>query len=139
MELVTAPGPRGLPIIGSLLNAWKDPLSLFLDSRAGFGDVVHFDFGPLDYFLVSDPDAIKHVLVDNAKAYTKSRNYIGIKQLLGNGLLTSEGDEWRKQRKLSQPAFHRDRLAGFATQMASATRDMLGRWREEGARALDIH
>ena len=135
-----APGPKGLPWLGSVLPAWRDPLALFLESRARYGDVVRFKFGPFDYYLVNDPNVVKHVLVDNPKGYTKSRNYLGLKVVLGEGLLTSEGDHWRRQRKLAQPAFHRDKLAGFANQMSTATRDMLSRWtREGGTDAFCIH
>ena len=135
-----APGPRGLPFLGSVLPAWRDPLTLFLESRARYGDVVRFKFGPFQYYLVNDPNVVKHVLVDNPKAYRKSRNYLGLKVVLGEGLLTSEGDHWRRQRKLTQPAFHRDKLAGFANQMATATRDMLTRWKSEGdAKSFCVH
>jgi cytochrome P450 len=96
---------------------------------------VRFKFGPFQYYMVNDPDVVKHVLVDNPKGYTKSRNYLGLKVVLGEGLLTSEGDHWRRQRKLAQPAFHRDKLAGFADSMSRATRDMLTRWTKEGADA----
>jgi cytochrome P450 len=123
------PGPRGLPFLGSVFPAWRDPLKLMVESREAYGDVVRFRFGPLDYFLIVDPDVLRHVLVDNAKTYQKSRNYLGLKVVLGNGLLTSEGDFWRRQRKLSQPAFHRAHLSAFATAMSGATRDMLDRWR----------
>ena len=137
---LTPPGPRGLPWFGSVLPAWRDPLTLFLQSRERYGDVVRFKFGPFQYYLVNDPDIVKHVLVDNPKGYTKSRNYLGLKIVLGEGLLTSEGDHWRRQRKLAQPAFHRDKLAGFADSMAMATRDMLTRWTAEGAdKAFCIH
>lgn len=135
-----APGPKGLPWFGSVFPAWSDPLGLFLKARARYGDVVRFRFGPFQYYLVNDPNVVKHVLVDNPKAYTKSRNYLGLKVVLGEGLLTSEGDHWRRQRKLAQPAFHRDKLAGFADQMTMATRDMLTRWTSEGnARPFCIH
>lgn len=130
-----APGPKGLPWLGSVLPAWKDPVSLFMQSHREFGDVVRFKFGPYDYYLVNDPDVIRHVLVDGAKTYTKSRNYLGLKLVLGDGLLTSEGDFWRRQRKLAQPAFHRESMEGFANQMSTATRDMLTRWNAEDADA----
>ncbi|MBN9167481.1 MAG: hypothetical protein BGO98_23235 [Myxococcales bacterium 68-20] len=126
-----APGPKGIPFFGSVFSAWRDPLGLMMRSRETYGDVVHFRFGPFDYYLVSDPEVVRHVLVDNAKAYTKSRNYAGLKLVLGEGLLTSEGAPWRRQRKLVQPAFHRAHLAGFAERMSRATRDMLERWRAE--------
>jgi cytochrome P450 len=127
-----APGPKGLPFFGSLFPAWRDPLGLMMDAHATYGDVVRFKFGPFDYYLLTDPDVVRHVLVDNAKAYTKSRNYLGLKVVLGEGLLTSEGEQWRRQRKLAQPAFHRTHLAGFADRMSRATRDMLERWRTDG-------
>ncbi len=128
-----APGPKGAPWFGSAFRAWNVPLGLFLESHAEFGDLVRFRFGPFTYYLVNDPDVVKHVLVDNPKGYTKSRNYLGLKVVLGDGLLLSEGDHWRRQRKLAQPAFHRERLAGFARSMARATRDMLSRWASDGS------
>ncbi len=134
-----APGPKGLPFFGSTFEAWRDPIGLISSARDRFGDIVHFKFGPYHYHFVNDPDAIKHVLVDNAKAYKKSRNYLGLKYLLGEGLLTSEGETWRRQRKLSQPAFHRSRLDGFARSMSTSTRDMLGRWKSETVDTFDLH
>lgn len=135
-----APGPKGLPFFGNLFPALRDPIGLFLEARATFGDVVRFKFGPFDYYLVNDPEVVRHVLVENAEAYTKSRNYVGLRIVLGDGLLLSEGDHWRRQRKLAQPAFHRGKLAGFADQMSRATRDLLDRWKAEDTREpFDIH
>jgi cytochrome P450 len=138
----TLPGPRGRPLLGSLLEAWADPLDLFARATREHGDLVGFRFGWLRYCLVNDADAAHRVLVENAKGYSKSRNYAGLKVLLGDGLLTSEGEHWRRQRRLSQPAFHRERLAGFAATMASCTSDMLDRWEAERAgrdRPIDLH
>lgn len=134
------PTPPGLPWIGQLREAWRDPIALFLSAREAFGDVVKFRFGPIEYHLVNDLGAVKHVLVDNAKNYVKSSNYAGLKIMLGEGLLTSEGDFWKRQRRLSQPAFHREHLAGFATTMAHETQRMLDRWsRIEPGTSLDAH
>lgn len=135
----TPPGPRGVPLFGNVLDAWKDPIGLMMKSWREHGDVVKFKFGPFDYLFLNDPDAIHHVLVDNAKNYTKSRNYQGLKLVLGEGLVTSEGDTWRKQRKLVQPAFHRERLAGFAQSMVGDTASMLERWATRGPEAFDVH
>jgi cytochrome P450 len=140
LATLKAPGPRGLPFLGSLFPALRDPLAFFSKSRASFGDVVRFKFGPYAYYLVSDPEVVRHVLVENAEAYTKSRNYVGLRMVLGDGLLLSEGDHWRRQRKLAQPAFHKGKLEGFAHQMARATRDHLDRWgRDESREPFDIH
>jgi cytochrome P450 len=91
--------------------------------------------------LVSGITEIQHILVKNQKNYTKSRNYLGLKLVLGDGLLTSEGEFWRRQRKLAQPAFHMQRLRGLATTMAELTGDSIARWNAlpESGRTLDMH
>lgn len=134
------PGPRGLPLLGSLLDVWSSPLKLFAEATAAHGQNVRLRFLYLDYYLLNDPAAIHHVLVQHQANYRKSRNYQGLKVMLGQGLLTSEGDFWKKQRRMSQPAFHRDKLASFADQMVSCTKDMLDRWdREEVGATFDLH
>lgn len=139
-QLALPPGPRGVPVLGSVRQALRDPLALFFSGRQAFGDIVHFWLLGTHYVLLDDPEAIRHVLVENAKAYVKSRNYVGLRTVLGNGLLTSEGELWRHQRKLAQPAFHRERLGGFVDTMVRCTRDMLDRWRRElGERPFDAH
>jgi cytochrome P450 len=136
------PGPKGKPLVGSMLEAWKDPIALMLDGFATYGGVTQFRFAWMRYVTLADSDAAHRVLVENAKNYHKSPNYQGLKLLLGDGLLTSEGDFWRRQRKLAQPAFHRERLAGFVDSMAQCTDDMLARWRTETAKnpaPVDVH
>ncbi|MBK8171350.1 MAG: cytochrome P450 [Sandaracinaceae bacterium] len=136
-----APGPKGRLILGSLLEAWENPLALFARGSQAHGHVTRFRFINYDYILVSSPEGAKHVLVDNAKNYRKSRNYDGLRVMLGNGLLTSEGDFWKRQRRLSQPAFHRDRLSRFADQMVSVTDEMIAAWqpRAKSGEAFDVH
>jgi cytochrome P450 len=79
--------------------------------------------------IISDPDMVKHIMQDNNKNYVKSHGYKVLKVLLGEGLLTSEGDFWRKQRRLMQPAFHRDRLASFVSIKAEAGKEFVDRWK----------
>ena len=136
-----APGPEGLPWVGNIFDVWKDPLRLFTRSVAEHGDIVAMRFGPFRYWLLNHPEAIHHVLVDNNRNYTKSRNYQGLKLVLGEGLVTSEGEFWRRQRRLAQPAFHKEKLAGFARTMAEDTAAMLEAWQaRRGDRApLDVH
>jgi cytochrome P450 len=134
-----APGPRGLPFFGSTFEAWRNPLDLMTRTVREHGHIVSFRFGPHRYVLLNQPDAVHHVLVTNAKNYTKSRNYQGLKLVLGEGLLTSEGDHWRRQRKLAQPAFHRERLAGFVDAMARDTSALLERWDALGEGPVDVH
>ncbi len=106
---------------------------------ARYGSIARYKFAWIPYVVVADAEAAHHVLVKNARAYEKSPNYAGLKILLGNGLLTSEGEFWRKQRKLAQPAFHRERLAGFVNEMTSCTGDMLTEWSAAPEAKIDLH
>jgi cytochrome P450 len=122
------PGPRGYPILGVLPQLRSDPIATFLDAADRYGDLVHLKAGPYHGFLLSDPADIKHVLQDNARNYHKSPLYERLRDSLGNGLLTSENSFWLRQRRLAQPAFHRQRLTTMADAMVSCTEQMLERW-----------
>ena len=112
---------KGLPFIGVLPQFRKNPPA-FLESLArDHGDIVHYRLGPQDIYLVSNPEWIKDVLVTHQTNFTKSRFLERAKVLLGEGLLTSEGEFHRRQRRLVQPAFHRDRLLGYASAMVETT------------------
>ena len=84
--------------------------------------------GRYDGFLVTDPADIRHVLQDNARNYHKSPLYDRLRDTLGNGLLTSEDALWLRQRRLAQPAFHRQRVVAMADTMVDSTEQMLERW-----------
>lgn len=135
---VRPPGPRRLPFLGNLLDVAGNQLELVTKGRELYGDVAYFELGPLNYFLLHDPDAIHHVLVENASNYKKSRNYRALKFVLGEGLLTSEGAFWKRQRRLAQPAFHRKSLEGFASTMNICTSEMIERWRA-ASEPIDLH
>jgi cytochrome P450 len=83
----------------------RDPTGVFLDSARRFGDVVHFKIGPRHGFLINAPADIRHVLQDNARNYQKSPLYDKLRIFLGNGLLTSEGEFWLRQRRIASPPF----------------------------------
>ena len=141
LPLARAPGPRGAPLFGSLFDAWRDPLKLLSEGARDHGNVVRFRFGSFQYVLVSGLNEIQHVLVKNQKNYIKSKSYQGVKLVLGNGLLTSEGEYWRRQRRLAQPAFHAQRLRRLAGTMSRITGETLARWQAlpQTGRTLDIH
>lgn len=122
------PGPRGVPLLGMLPAVRRDPIGAFMDGALRYGDVAYFKIGPRNGFLATRPDDIRHVLSDNARNYRKSPLYDKLKGPLGNGLLTSEGDYWLRQRRLAQPAFHRQRVAGLAGVMAQAAMETAARW-----------
>ena len=115
-------GPKGRFIIGNLGQFRGDRLGFFTGCARTFGDVVPFRMGPRRCLLVSDPDFIEQVFITHAKQFVKHFGLRMYKPVLGNGLVTAEGDFWRRQRKLSAPAFQPSRLAAYAQIMLDATR-----------------
>ncbi|MGC1417887.1 MAG: cytochrome P450 [Candidatus Acidiferrum sp.] len=129
-----APGPRGDLLTGNLRAFRRDVLGLMLKSSREYGDVVHFRIGPFVVHLLNHPDHVEHVLQSHARNYDKAtRSSSKIRLISGDGLLTSNGDVWQRQRRLMQPSFHRQRIAGLASQMTTLTAEMLQRWQAHGA------
>ena len=117
---------RGNPLFGSAFEMRRDPLRLLTETRRRYGDFVRFRLGPYRIHLLSHPDYVAHVLQKNPRNYLKD-GYEHI-EIVGNGLLASEGNFWKRQRRVAQPAFHRERLAAMAETMTDATEKMLERW-----------
>ena len=117
-----------MPILGMLPAIRRDPIGTFKRAALRFGDVVYFKIASRRGFLLSNPDAIRHVLQDNARNYHKSPLYDKLRTVLGNGLLTSEDEFWLRQRRIAQPAFHRHRIAALAGAMTEAAADTAGLW-----------
>jgi cytochrome P450 len=118
----------------------RNPTSVFLHAARRYGEVSYFKIGPRHGFLVTNPADIRHVLQDNARNYRKSPLYDKLRVVLGNGLLTSEGDFWLRQRRIAQPAFHRQRIAALAGVMAAAAREAAAHWEAvaSAGRPIDI-
>ena len=93
-----------------------------------------------DTFVLNEPKLIKHILIDNHKNYTKGIGFERAKLLLGNGIIVSDGDLWNRQRRMVQPAFHREMLKILTRTIQTASQDLLGRWRQlaEGNEAIDL-
>src|SRR5215813_10808986 len=122
------PGPKGTIIGGNIRQLRAGPLEFFLSTARKYGPLASFRIGPKRIFLASDPDFIEQVLVTDAKHYIKHFGARAFKPVLGNGLVTSEGALWLRQRKLIQPAFSKDRVQSYAPVMAKLTNQMLGSW-----------
>ena len=105
-----------------------DPLGLLVRARASLGDLVKMHLGPYPVYMLFRPEHVEHVLQKNPANYLKD-GYEHLEPMVGNGLISSEGELWRKQRRLIQPAFHKKRLDGMARTMTDATEAMLDRWR----------
>ena len=133
-------GP-GASFLWRLRAAERDPLQFLLSLHQQYGDVVHARFFLLDLYLVVHPDHVKHVLQDRHTIYTKDTfDYRLLRSVAGEGLLTSDGSVWLRQRRLIQPAFHRQRIAAFASMMTERTVALLDRWQgiAERGDVLDI-
>lgn len=132
-----APGPRGLRLVCSLPDfAPNRILGAVERARKRYGDVVRFRAGPREeVFFVSHPDLVWRVLVADAKEFPKvyegKKEPSGMGLVLGEGLLTSRDHEsWFARRRAMQPEFHRQRIAGMASEMAAAGERMLKRWEQ---------
>ena len=124
-----APGPKGHWLLGNLREFRRDVLGLMMNSTREFGDVVRFRLGPKVIHLLNHPDHVEHVLQTHCSNFDKNtRSAAFIKSVTGESLLTSNGEFWRRQRRLLQPAFHRENIVRFASQMTAATGTMLERW-----------
>lgn len=121
----------------AIIEFRRDPLGMFIQGMRRATAVVPYRFGPFRAVLANRSEDVEHVLVKNHENYVKGRNYEPLKLTLGEGLVTSEGALWRKQRKLVQPAFHHRSLAGFVDVMGRATEDLLERWSSE--EVVDVH
>ena len=132
------PGPKNVrPFLGVLPHFRKDPSGYLLSVAREYGDLVYLRLGPQHAYIVSRPDWIRDILVTHQSNFTKSRMLERAKVLLGEGLLTSEGEFHTRQRRLVQPAFHRDRLVRYAADMVACAEKTRAQWKD-GAE-LDMH
>ena len=129
-----APGPKR-PFLGSLIAPRRDTLKLLTALARDYGDVVHFRLAGEHAYLINDPQLIRDVFVTHQKNFTKSRGLERAKKLLGEGLLTAEGANHVRQRRLIQPAFHRDRIAAYGDVMAAYASRMSEQWEDLSRRS----
>ena len=132
----TAPGPRGHWLKGNLAEFARDRLGFLTRIAREYGDVVAIRFLHKKILVFNHPDLVEEILVARNKSFIKHFALRFAKPTLGEGLLTSEGDFWRRQRRLSQPAFHREKVAGHAAVMVDYTERMLRGWSD--GQALDV-
>lgn len=134
--MTLASGPRGFPVLGSLLEWRKNPALFALSLKTQYGDLVPYRLGPFKTFLVSNPEWIRDILVTRQHDFVKGAGLAWAREFLGEGLLTAEAPFHTRQRRLAQPAFHRQRIGSYAEAMvrrASAFADRI----QDGAR-LDL-
>ena len=139
-ETKTAPGPRGHWLFGCMRQFQRDPLALYTNSWREFGDYIRIRAFPGMYVhLLVHPDAVEHVLQKNHKNYRKPDFFNKpVRLLSGNGILTSEGPFWLRQRRLMQPAFHRQHLAKLAPVIIEAAAGFLRERAAAPGQVIDI-
>jgi len=122
------PGPRGEPLLGNGRRYARDPFSFMTAVADAYGDVIRLDLGPRETYMLTNPRDVERVLVSDWAAFGKPNLDDAIDDLLGDGLLMSEGDRWRRQRDLANPAFHARRIAGLDDAIVGHTEDALADW-----------
>ena len=133
----TPPGPIGDPLFGNGRQFADDPFTFMRACADSYGDVVRFDLGPRETYLLTNPADIERVLVSEAERYRKPQfGDDAMGTLLGDGLLLSEGETWRKQRTLANPSFHTRRIGALAGTMVGHTESHLEGW--EPGEVVDI-
>ena len=133
------PGPKGGRLMGVMSEFNRDQLGFIERAQREYGDVVWMRFLYVPAIFLYHPDDVEYVLVTNPKNFIKSMSLRSnfFQRLVGNGLLTSQGEEWKRARRLSQPAFHRERVASYVQVMVDYPQRLAAKWQEGETR--DIH
>ena len=135
------PGPRGSWLWGSAGDLQRDRLQFIVKIAADYGPLVKYRLGPMTMVSANSPEGVQRVLQDNNPNYSKRlKIFAPLRWTLGNGLLTNDGESWLRQRRLMQPAFHRQHIARFGDLMVRETQAMLERWEQAAAsgQTLDV-
>src|SRR5207248_774460 len=136
-RITRPPGPEPHFLIGNFPLGRPDPLAVFTGWAREFGDIFYYRAGWIHVYFLNSPELIESVLVTNQQNFRKDRVIQNSRWFLGQGLLTSEGSEWLRQRRLCQPAFHRERLALYARIINGCAEEMLDSWKDGESR--DVH
>ena len=135
--LATPPGPRERIPGTTVVSFYRDPLGALTRMAAEHGDVTRFRWGPQYEYLLNHPDLVEQVLVAQQRSFMKGQALQETKRILGEGLLTSEGDFHLRQRRLVQPLFHRRQISGYADEMVSCAERLQAGWSHGETR--DVH
>ena len=126
----STPGPKPAPILGNILDMRQgEVFETLLEFHKTYGDIVRLELPKNKFvFSIANPESIQHVMQMNNQNYTKGERIQITSPLIGNGLFASEGDFWRRQRRMMQPAFHRKQIALLAEEMVNTIQEMLESW-----------
>jgi cytochrome P450 len=137
--LLDADGPLPLALVRAIPAIRRDPLAYLAQTVEQFGDLVSFPLPRTPVLLVNDPAAARQVLADNHRGYGKQTiQYSSLAVVTGSGLIVADGPEWKRRRRLSQPAFHHGELAGVAGQSAAAAAQLAAEWAGAPAGVIEV-
>ncbi|HEX8245057.1 MAG TPA: cytochrome P450, partial [Longimicrobium sp.] len=131
------PGPRWSPL-GQLLPLRRDMIGFLADAKRQYGDYAFFNIGHLKCCLISEPEGVRTVLVTNQKNFVKGRPLELARELLGEGLLTAEGEHHLRHRRMIQPLLYRSRLPGYADAMVESAAAIDRRWQDGQTRDIMV-
>lgn len=143
MTVDQVPGPAGSALLGSMANLRRNPLDTYLRARRQYGDVVRFTAGPpglrTAFYTVFSAEGAQQLLATQASRFRKDHSfYAELRELVGNGLLTSQDAEYLRQRRLIQPLFTRHRINEYAAPMADEAHALVTRWRTASNQVVDV-
>lgn len=136
VSITRPPGPKGRFLVGNFPLASPDPLGLYTEWARKFGDIFYYRSGPRQVYFLNHPDFVEEMLVLQAKHFSKDWVLRNARWLFGNGLLTAEGDEWKRQRHFAQPIFHHERIMSYAATMTAYTEQAVARWQVDEIRSI---
>lgn len=140
-ERATAPapsGPRGYPIVGVLPLLFKNPLGFLVKTAHEYGDIVRMGVGKRQFYLASHPDSLQHMLQDNSTNFWKGAGMDMTRPLMGDGLAVSEGDLWRRQRRLMQPTFSATRVLESLPHVRAPVEELIAEWESRDSKRVEL-
>ncbi len=133
----TPPGPDGLPVVGNQLAFLRDPYGFMTRTAREYGDVVHWQDPDGPVYQLNHPEYVAQVLVERNENYVKGESFQKVLgPITGSGILNSEGERWRRNRHMLQPAFHPDRISEYVPMMTGATEEALQSWEDGETRPV---
>jgi len=131
------PSPKGLPLLGHIRPFKRDPLEFYVETAQEYGPVARFQLGQREFIQLSDPEYVEHVLVHNNDAYVKGREFREmLEPIVGNGIIATDGEEWRSQRRLLEPAFHPEEIERYSTVVTDIVERHCDQWRDGEVRDI---
>ncbi|MGS0893200.1 cytochrome P450 [Burkholderia stagnalis] len=123
-----APGPRGSVVMGNLAEYKRNPITMLLRLQQKYGDIARNRLGPFLTHALAHPDGVQHVLQENHRNYVRGRFYDNFKMFFGDGLLTTDGEFWKRHRRVVQPLFHRKQVETHTAAVGEAALALVERW-----------